>query len=277
MADGSFSPAPRDIHARSVSFDFSKVPRHWLGGSVVATHVANGVNLLFPAGERFFVRSVHRYMNRVTDPALRAQIKGFFGQEGRHAKEHERFFEILTAQGYDIARFGRLYEKVAFGFIERLAPPELSLATTAACEHFTALLAENALRLRILDEIADPSMRALLLWHSAEEIEHRAVAFDVLQQVNASYSLRVAGLAMAASLLSGFWVLGTLSLLAQEDASARELYADWRKVKRFSESRGERAVFLRGMRQYLGRDFHPLQDASLDALARDYLAGEGLA
>ena len=277
MADGSFSTAPRDIHARSVTFDFSKVPRHWLGGSVVATQIANGVNLLFPAGERFFVRSVHRYLDRVTDPGLRAQIKGFFGQEGRHAREHERFFDILRGQGYELARFLKLYEKLAFGMIERVAPPELALATTAACEHFTALLAENALRLRILDEIADPAMRALLLWHAAEEIEHRAVAFDVLQHVNPSYALRVGGLAMATSLLSGFWMLGALSLLAQEDASLRELYADWREMGRFRKKRGEKPVFVRGVRQYLRRDFHPLDDPSLDALAREYLAAEGLA
>jgi predicted metal-dependent hydrolase len=98
------SPSPV-LRPRSPGVDLdAPVPRHWFGGNVVATHVANGVNLLFPAGERFFVRSVNHYLDRVQDPHLRAQIKGFFAQEGRHAREHERVFRLLEEQGYDVER-----------------------------------------------------------------------------------------------------------------------------------------------------------------------------
>jgi uncharacterized protein len=270
------STTTREIRPRSVELDYTAVPRHWLGGSVVGTHIANGVNLLFPAGERFFVRSVNKYLPRIQSPALRAQVKGFFGQEGRHAKEHERYFRTLEAQGYDVERFLKLYERIAYGFIERVAPDELCLATTAACEHFTALLAENALTARFLDDIAPRSMRDLLLWHASEEIEHRAVAFDVLQEVNPSYALRVAGLAVATACLSGFWVAATLHLLAQEDAKWAELYADWGKAKQYRRSKSTRSVFASGIAQYLRRDFHPL-NSDLDSLASEYLASAGLA
>src|ERR1700722_19895873 len=105
------SPSPV-LRPRSPGVDLdAPVPRHWFGGNVVATHVVNGVNLLFPAGERFFVRSVNHYKDRVTDPLLRAQIKGFFAQEGRHAHEHERVFRLLADQGYDVDGFLRVYER----------------------------------------------------------------------------------------------------------------------------------------------------------------------
>lgn len=267
-------PVPRP---RSPGLDLdAPLPRHWFGGNVAATHVANGVNLLFPAGERFFVRSVRHYLDRVDDPLLRAQVKGFFGQEGRHAKEHEDLFRALERQGYDVARFLALYERIAYGLIERVAPPSLRLATTAACEHFTALLAENALRLRILDA-AHPTLRALLLWHAAEEIEHRAVAFDVLARVAPGYGLRVAGLAMATACLGGFWVLGTMHLLAQErDVGLARVASDFRAMRAMRRARGDTGVFARGLRDYLRRDFHPSQ-ADLDALASEYLASAGLA
>ena len=42
-------------------------------------------------------------------------------------------------------------------------------------------------------------MREMLAWHAAEEIEHKAVAFDVLQAVAPSYALRMAGLFFAFS------------------------------------------------------------------------------
>jgi len=272
MPDGT----TREIKPRSIDVDFASVPRHWLGGSVVGTHVANGVNLLFPAGERFFVRSVRKYMDRVHDPVLLEQIKGFFGQEGRHAKEHERFFKILEAQGYDISRFLAIYEKLAYGVLERMLPPELALSTTAACEHFTAIMAENALAARLLDDVAPAAMRELIMWHASEEIEHRAVAFDVLKQVNDAYALRVAGLAVAASCLGGFWLAGTLSLLAQEKSSMRSLWRDWMGSRRFAKQRNRKAVFGPGIREYLRRDFHPL-DRDIDSLASEYLASAGLA
>jgi predicted metal-dependent hydrolase len=268
------SPAIPRPRSPGVDLD-APVPRHWFGGNAFATHVANGVNLLFPAGERFFVRSVNHYLDRIQSPLLRAQIKGFFGQEGRHAKEHERVFSILEEQGYDVRRFLAVYERIAYGVIERLAPPELCLATTAACEHYTAIMAENALRLGLLEH-AHPTMRALLLWHAAEEIEHRAVAFDVLREVNPSYALRLAGLAMATACLGGFWIAGATMLLAQDRRlGGKRLVAEWRVVREQRQAKRE-GVFWRGLREYLRPDFHPL-DKDTDALAAQYLASVGLA
>jgi predicted metal-dependent hydrolase len=254
-----------------VDFD-SSIPRYWFGGNAVGTHIANGVNLLFPAGERFFVRSVRYYMDHITDPVLREQIRGFFGQEGSHAREHERQFRLLEEQGFDLTTFFKFYNWLAYEVLEKASPPELRLAGTAACEHFTALMAENALRIRLLDH-AHPSMRALLLWHSAEEIEHRAVAFDVLQQVNPSYALRVAGLALATVTLSGFWALGAATLIQQDKQLGwKRAVSEWRSIR---ANRKQEAVFVRGIREYLKRDFHPSQNR-IDELAAEYIESVGL-
>ncbi len=262
---------------RSPGVELRDVPKHWFGGNMVATHVANGVNMLFPAGERFFVRSVRHYLDRLEDESLRARVRGFFGQEGRHAKEHDAFNEILASQGYDVDRFLELYERIAYGIIERAAPPHVRLAATAACEHFTAILAENALQMRFLD-VADSRMRALLLWHAAEEIEHRDVAFDVLMAVDPRYSTRVIGLAIGSACLAGFWLAGTLHMLEQE----RKQHGLGAIRKHLGDMRAHRAtfgkrkpVFAQGIRQYLRRDFHPSNN-DLDELAREYLASAGL-
>ncbi|APR82169.1 Hypothetical protein A7982_07518 [Minicystis rosea] len=269
-ADVEKGPIPRP-RASGVDLD-TPVPRYWFADNAFATHVANGVNLLFPAGERFFVRAVNHYLDRVESPLLRAQVKGFFGQEGRHAKEHERVFRILEAHGFDVKTFLRFYERVAYGFIEKVSPPPLRLATTAACEHFTAILAEGALREGLIEQ-TDPTMRALLLWHAAEEIEHRSVAFDVLKQVAPGYGLRVAGLAMATFCLGGFWAIATAMLVLQDAGIDRaRVLADWRIAR---ERRKVSDVFVRGIREYLRPDFHPAQN-DIDGLASAYLASVGL-
>ena len=270
-ASVTLGPVPRP-RTPGVDLD-SQLPRYWFADNVAATHIANGVNLLFPAGERFFVRSVHHYLDQVDDELLRKQIKGFFGQEGRHAKEHERQFELLKEQGFDIERILVLYERVAYGFIEKVAPRSLALATTAAAEHFTAILAENALRNRFLDR-AHPAMQQLLLWHASEEIEHRSVAFDVLRKVNPSYGLRLAGLAMASLCLTGFWTLAVAMLVAQdEQCSAQRFLRDFLALR---ERQEERAFLVKGIRSYMRPDFHPSQ-ADIDHLAEQYLASVGLA
>ena len=259
------------ITPRSPGVDLdAPLPRLWFGDNVFATHLVNGLNLLFPAGERFFVRSVKHYLDRVDDESLRAQIKGFFGQEGRHAKEHERVFERLEEQGFAVRPFLRAYEWFAYGVVERVSPPAIRLAATAACEHYTALLAEQALARDLLD-LAHPTMRALLKWHAAEEIEHRAVAYDVLARVDPRYRTRVAGFAIASIMRGGFWLLGFATLIAQDEARAR-LAADSRAAR--NRPRAKR--FARGIRDYLRRDFHPSQ-RPLDALAAGYLQQAGLA
>ena len=257
---------PRDLDA-----DFSSVPRFWHAGSVVATGVSNGVNMLFPHGERFFVRSVKHFLDRIDDPVLREQIRGFFGQEGRHAREHDRFNDILRAQGYEIDQFMDQYVRLS-SWIESKLPAKVNLAITAASEHFTAILAEGALTRDVLDR-CDPNMRALLAWHAAEEIEHKAVAFDVLQKIDPSYALRITGLLLATVLLGSFWTWGAITLLRQDGMTLRKFIREVRSAP--ERDPVIRRVFVRGIRQYLRRNFHP-NDNPNATLAAEWFAARGM-
>jgi predicted metal-dependent hydrolase len=265
------------IHPRSPRFDFEVVPRLWFGGSRLRTHIFNGLSLLFPAGERFFVRSVRRYADQIDDPQLKEDIKGFFGQEGRHASAHERQFEALEHQGYDVRRFLRFYEWFAYGVVERIAPDELRLAATAACEHFTATMAHHALAYDDLAQ-ADPTMRAFFFWHAVEEIEHKTVAYDVLQAVNPSYPLRIAGFALAATMLSSLWITGTLMLFKQDPDGWRGLLRELaERRRRLQKSRTSRATESGSpLLAYLRRSFHPADETRDRELARSYIAAAGL-
>lgn len=252
-------------------FDDS-IPRHWMRENALGTHLANGLNLLFPMGERFFVRSVRHYLDEVESPELREQVRAFFGQEGLHAREHERFFSILRDQGYDVDSFLRLYQRIGYDLLEPKFSPQVRLSITVACEHFTAMFAHNALGTDELEGI-HPVMQQLLRWHAAEEIEHKAVAFDVLQQVNDSYALRVAGLVLATSVLVGFWMMGTTMLMRQEPrrglrVRARELWG----VLTHSPAPNMARSFV----AYLAPGFHPSRVDDY-ALAHEYLTRIGRA
>jgi predicted metal-dependent hydrolase len=258
----------KEIRPRKMAFDFgADIPRHWFWGSPFATHMANGINLLFPLGERFFVRAVRKFASHVDDPLLEQQVKGFIAQEVRHGMEHERFFQVLESQGYEVQTFLRIYERIAFQGLEKIFSDKMGLSVTVALEHFTATLAENALSRDFLAH-AHPTMRDLLLWHASEEIEHKAVAFDVLKKVDDSYALRIAGLLMASATLVPFWFAAAIMFMRQDrDVPLSALLADRRRVKQVDQKGSGQlvAAFL----EYLRPDFHP-NDRDDAHLARSF-------
>ena len=266
--------ARHDIPVRKVTFPFDEnIPRHWFGDNAVQTHVFNGLNLVFPDGERFFVRAVMDHVHQVRDPELREQIKGFAGQEGRHAHEHERYFDTLRAQGYEIDDYLRRFHRF-FQWTSKYLPASFRLAVTAGAEHYTATLGAFSLRNPRLDE-AHPIMRSLIVWHAVEEIEHKAVAFDVLREVSSSYLLRISGYLFATiSLL--FWMLsGTRMLLRQDGVSKREAKRMLADLENRDQGRLRRAI-RDGFWAYFRRDFHPNDTDDL-SLARERIAELGLA
>lgn len=125
---------------------------------------------------------MHYYHDCIRDPQLKAQVGGFIGQEAMHGREHNRYNRILDVQGYDVKPLERsLREDLAFAQ-ENLSPRH-QLSITYALEHFTAIMADAALRDDSLFDRADPRYAALWRWHAVEETEHKAMAFDVYRCV----------------------------------------------------------------------------------------------
>ncbi len=188
MQPSSSSPA---LQVRRPAFALAPdLPHYWNGGDPFATHYLNSLSSVFPDGEAFFVRSVQHYRDRIDDPSLLRAIQGFAGQEAQHSQQHDRHVELLIAQGYTaLVRLNRMADKgMRFG---NRHWPKFSLASTAAVEHLTALLARRILRKGSeFTALMDPRMAALWRWHAIEEAEHKAVAYDVLQRVAPSRALR---------------------------------------------------------------------------------------
>src|SRR3546814_18511591 len=69
-----------------------------------------------------------------------------------------------------------------FGFCRKYRPKTFTLGQTAAAEHMTALMAHGFFANGMFAH-ADPRVRAMYAWHAVAEIEHKAVAYDVMKQV----------------------------------------------------------------------------------------------
>ena len=91
----------KQITVRKPNFQYDKtIPKHWTADSALFTHLSNSFFMLFPEGERFFVRSVKAFADQVEEAGLKEEVKAFIGQEIQHGLEHEKHFDLLRNQGY---------------------------------------------------------------------------------------------------------------------------------------------------------------------------------
>jgi predicted metal-dependent hydrolase len=253
-----------DIQPRHMSFPFTEVKeKFFFGGNPLLTVFAGALSSTFPPGESEFIESVRNYRDQVTDETLRQQIKGFIGQEGHHSHQHKQANLALTELGIDAVRLEKHLEKDIKKFTKRKhATPKFRLAMTVGMEHLTAIMAEHVLTTPEALGPLNETVQELLYWHAVEEIEHKAVAFDVymlcendqkylrrvLRLVTVLFSIRIACYMVA--LL--FW--------------ARKM-PSWKDVKGFSAFMfGKKFGLLPSIRSnykdYFKEGFHPWDHAN---------------
>lgn len=217
MTDVATRPEGIPVRRPDVDLAHADVGRWLVPGDPVLSHVLAALSAVFPNGEDFFVDSVRNYRPRFAgDPAMKAKVKGFIGQESMHGREHRAFNARLAELGYPTARIDAGLARAATR-MQRL-PHAVQLSATAASEHFTSVMAHAILTDPRTREVlfSDPDVELLITWHALEELEHKDVVFDVLQGVNGSYALRLAGAAAAAVGFGPVVVGGVLRGLAAD-------------------------------------------------------------
>lgn len=246
------------------------VPRHFVGGDLIQSHLAVVASSMFPPGEAFFVRSVRHFRDQITDPALAADVTAFVGQESMHAREHRSLNRRLAELGYPTARLERR-ATLALRVLERLLTPRACLAATAALEHVTATLAEAILSSAdVRDLFLDEQVRRLVVWHALEECEHKAVAFDVYRAVGGRRWV-VVGFFRLAMVTSTFDLLGGLFTTMWSDPAARRRGAVLASLRALPTSPFARAGVRDGLAAFARPGFHPT-DRDTSALTASWAA-----
>lgn len=185
----SSTPEGVSVAPRHLSFDVSEdLKTYWHGNDAFRTAFFNALSLQFPEGEQQFINSVRMFRDRIDDPKLTQEIRGFIGQEGLHSREHRHYNEGLKVRGYDIDAIDRRFHR-HMNWVNNL-PPGQQLAGTCGAEHYTAVLANAILSHPEWMEGATPRMKRLWRWHAIEETEHKAVAFDVYRHCVGDERLR---------------------------------------------------------------------------------------
>jgi uncharacterized protein len=141
----------------------------WCGGDAFKTAFFNALSMSFPLGEQYFIDSVRTGLKSLPEPdreRYAAEVQGFIGQEATHRRVHALFNGHLQQQGLVNAVEERARRRIQAHAHRNL---RLHLASTAATEHFTAVFADWLLRHPEVLDGAEPRLKTLWLWHSAEE------------------------------------------------------------------------------------------------------------
>lgn len=263
------SPADLEIRPRDLRIDRDATPpRWWLGGDPVGTAVLNALSLTFPDGERFFIQAVRRF-ERDCPPRLRAEVRAFVLQEGAHTREHLAFNSLTERAGYDVAEAEAFITRRMA--LARSRPDIAQLAATVALEHFTAGFAHLLLARPELLAGAPEDLARLWRWHSIEEIEHKAVAYDVFMEAVAGrsrfgrWNFRRRAMVLTTLLFTSTIRRATLMLLKQDgitglDARLRLFRWLWLKPGLYRLILGDYLRFYRP-------GFHPWQTDDRDLIA----------
>lgn len=256
------------IPPRRIDFNFSaeNVPRYYVGNDPFLTTFVTALSSVFPEGEFFFVEAVRHYRNQITDPALKADVSGFIGQEALHSLAHKAFNDAATVQGFQVNKLDRDVG-ILLRLVKRATPPIFHLAVTTCLEHYTAVFTEMLLQNDDLIDKFSPEIRNLYLWHSVEENEHKNVAFDVYQTVGGSYALR-AGTMIPTTIVFFAVILWFQARLLAKDG---QLLNVRQNINGFNYIFGRKGVFSTLLPQYLDwfkPNFHPSHHDTDALLAR---------
>jgi uncharacterized protein len=255
------------VPRKAPPLDIAASPRFWFDNDPFKTRFFDALSLLFPEGEKFFIACVRDYRANITDPELQQQVKDFIYQEGQHGALHTAFNDRLKAQGVEVDKILSRQRKIMFdGFRGKLSK-RYTLGQTAAAEHLTAIMAHRFTHTDVFAD-ADPTARALFAWHAVEEIEHKAVAFDVLHKVAKGSWLNRVGSMLQVSLTFPMHVALLMNYLLKLDGVLpnKQVWKDGRQWL-FSAD-GLLRPMLKEYLQYYRVGFHPNDQGDLERIQR---------
>jgi hypothetical protein len=237
------------------------IPKYWVAGDPFKSRFGDALSTMFPEVERYFITSIRAYRDEITDPELLSDIKHFIRQEGQHGVVHDKYNQRLKRQGINVDAIEKLNRKI-LDFANKHHSVAFNMATTAGAEHHASLMARCFFSRKSMFENADPRMRALYAWHAMEEVEHKCVAFDVMQKgARTGYFVRILALFLT-TVMNVVLTLGIMEYMFRADG-----FGFWQRARLWAKGLwwfyGPKGIFLPTVLpylRYLRPGFHPSQE-----------------
>jgi uncharacterized protein len=238
------------------------IPKYWYDGHPFKTRFWDALSIIFPPGEKFFMTCVRDFKDGITDPELLADIQGFNRQEAQHTLVHRQDNERLRRQGIDVDKLTKYVDDLLNQSYRKKYSREYTLAVTSALEHFTSIIAHSLFDKRDIMRKADPRVRAMYAWHAIEEVEHKGVAYDVMEDyAKVGYFKRVYALMHATVMFPMTIFVIQRALLRHDGFTLRErAKLQWEGMVWLYKPGGVLAPMLKHYWTYYKPGYHPWQE-----------------
>ena len=228
----------------------------------------------------------------IEDEKLKEHVKVFIRQEVIHAQAHKDSIEqYLQRYGVDIEK---QYETVIHLFDHALADKPFGMKLpqflqkqwlvarvgfVAAAEHYTCALGKFVLEKAHWEaKGCNPEVSDLFTWHCAEEVEHRAVAYDLFQYLSKdNYAMRCLVMLPVVPILTMLMIKGTAGLAATDPVLSKSQKSltrlgFWKEWASASQQNliPSLSWFITTSGSFFKPDYHPIYEASTQ-MAVDYI------
>ncbi len=215
---------------RRVTFDYpERSLLCWTPRIPEVSAAANSVSLMMPFVEPYLARTLRRTLPDLPDD-LADQTRWLIDQEIAHQRQHRTFNCQLVAEIPALTKVESMMRWV-FRRLETNRPREFSVAFAAGSETVAYSIARwteaNASEL-FMD--ADPLATTLFMWHLAEEVEHKSVAFDVHQALGGSRFKYLLG-AILSLLILGFFTVSSSLVMLNAQGRLRNPMSWWKLLR----------------------------------------------
>lgn len=249
---------PASFPVRRMDYNFENTPKYWCANDPAITHYFTGLSTLFPEGESYFVRSVRALREHAKlNEALDREISAFIGQEAMHSKEHHAFHISAQQHGLNPESLEKVTGIVLKG-LEKIFSKKWNLLVTVGLEHYTAVLVVSMME-TVNEYMTDKTIRDLWLWHSVEETEHKAVAFDLYEYLYGNglnaYFPRVTIFTLSLILITGLSTIYQIVLMKRDKQLSN--LKTWQNFFNFAAKQYK--TFIPKFFEYYRYDFHPNQ------------------
>lgn len=200
------SSSQESLVVRRPRFNLTGVPALWDATGPYKTSIINAFSFVAPVFEKAACIAVRECFPEIRDSRLLANARTFVQQEAQHSHVHTDLNEFLLGNGLSALRqpIDDMLKAAEQDFYR--LPPRQRLATVAAGEHIIACFSHWILEEKFSRSM-HPTMRALYVWHSLEEVEHAALSYDVYHHLYGTglraYAGRVMGYLRAIGYVMG--------------------------------------------------------------------------